>query len=59
MKLFANSIGWEFTLKGMPSFTDYVIGVDTKLDHVISERHGTFHVDICDLTGKKRPKQQG
>jgi hypothetical protein len=49
--LFADSIGYEFRIKGTP-LTDTIIGVDVLKLMVIGRTYGDFHVDLCELTGK-------
>ena len=51
MVLFEQSVGYEVRLKGQ-DFRFICKGVDWKENHVCSD-YGNFHVDLCELTGKK------
>jgi ribosomal protein L37E len=51
MKLFEQSVGYEFRVKGTP-LKDFVAGVDYKYMHVVGRQFGNFHIDLVELTGK-------
>jgi hypothetical protein len=50
--LFSESIGYEFRIKGA-ELTDIVAGIDRRYEMVKGEKNGDFHVDICELTGRR------
>lgn len=51
LHLFDQSVGFEVRIKGSPLVT-VVEGVDWEFQHVCTP-YGNFHVDYCELTGKK------
>jgi hypothetical protein len=50
--LFADSIGYEFRIKGA-ELTDIVAGIDRQYEMVKGKKNGDFHVDVCELTGRR------
>jgi hypothetical protein len=50
--LFADSIGFEFRIKGS-DLTDIVDGIDRQYEMVKGKKNGDFHVDVCELTGRR------
>jgi hypothetical protein len=52
IKLFADSIGYEFRIKGTP-LTDTIVGIDALRMMVVGRTYGDFHIDLCELTGKQ------
>jgi hypothetical protein len=50
--LFEQSVGFEFRIKGSP-LMDICDGVNWKDQHVIGQKYGNFHIDLCELTGKE------
>lgn len=48
--LFKDSIGFEFRVKATP-LTDIIEDVDFLNQMVIGRKYGSFHIDLCELTG--------
>jgi hypothetical protein len=58
LHLFDQSKGYEFRVKGSV-ITDFVKEVYFELNLVRGEQYGTFHIDLCELTGSKKEGNQG
>lgn len=60
LDLFADSIGWEFRVRGPKNeLTDRVASVSHDLKMVQGQKYGAFPVSYCELTGKGPEEEEG
>lgn len=57
LRLFADSVGMEFRIRTTP-LTDIIDGVEMSKCMIVGRKYGSFHVDICELTGGLKIKKE-